>query len=89
MKRRHWSSEPGYPQKVWTEADWRDWEKAGRPAIPRENRLPLAQHPPLDTLPVIVPPVTLGGFSLYPRKSSARDARGRAVDKLISKHVGR
>jgi hypothetical protein len=40
-------------------------------------------------MPVVEPPVKLGAFSLHPKKTSARHARGRAIEKLIEKHVGR
>ena len=77
-----------WPQKYWEEAEWRYWEKAGRPRVPREMRLG-ADDPEPITLPIPPPTHTLGPFPLHPRKSSARDARGRAIDRLLEKHLGR
>ena len=85
-ERRWWDD---FPQKFWTEPDWADWEKHGRPAIPREMRLGSGDPLPLDGLPLVQPAHTLGAFSLHPKKSTVRDARGRGIDKLIEKYVGK
>jgi hypothetical protein len=80
---KRWWDDPDHKQKYWGEADWRDWEKHGRPAIPREARLGSDAPLPLDGLPVVQPAHTLGGFTLHPKKSTARNARSRGVDKLL------
>ena len=46
---KRWWDDPDHKQKYWGEADWRDWEKHGRPAIPREARLGSDAPLPLST----------------------------------------
>ena len=86
---RKWWSEPGYPQNSWSEADWRDWEKHGRPAIPRESRLPLPQYQPRGDSVAIPPPGPQPSFGLFarPRRREA-SAQSHAVDRLIEKVLG-
>ena len=86
-KRGFWNH---YPQKLWAAADWAAWEKAGRPEVARELRLPAADAPPLDLLPVVVPTRTVPtGFTLFPTKRTSRDAHSRGVDKLLENNRDR
>ena len=79
-----------YPQKMWRPIDWAEWEKAGRPEIPREMKLGHDAPLPLDRVPFAEPTETMPTFSLYPPKRRSRDAHGRAIDKLLENHlVGR
>jgi hypothetical protein len=55
----HWSD--GYPRRYWTEVDWQQWEREGKP--------PVGKDP----------------FTLFPKPSRARDARGRQIDQLLKK----
>jgi hypothetical protein len=75
-----------YPRRHWLEEDWQAWEKAGKPKVPRDPVLEQQGQPLNQTLSVPPPLVTLSaGFSLHPKKSTARDARGKQVDKLLEK----
>jgi hypothetical protein len=79
-----WTS---YPQKFWTELDWRAWEKAGRPKVPLAMRLPT--HDQYQQRPLVVPEpahtLPAGVRWLGPKaKANRRDARGKAVDEILS-----
>ena len=88
---KHWWDDPNYKQAYWTEPDWADWEKHGRPDVPRESRLGSDDPMPLDGLPVPPPPGPQSSVTTLFPKPSRRDAnaRSRAVDRLIQKYVGR
>ena len=85
MARKWWED---FPKKWWTPVDWAQWEKEGRPKVPRDMELP---SPPrtqeLGNSPVIPPPGPQSSFGLFPkpRGRDARGARSRAVDAVIEK----
>jgi hypothetical protein len=73
-----------YPRRYWTHLDWAAWERDGRPKVPRDPVLEKQGQPLNPTLPVAPPAQTLTyPFALHPKKSTARDARGRSVDRLL------
>lgn len=48
-----------------------------------------ALHAPLYTEPTSPPLAPIAtGFTLFPSRTTARDARGRAIDRLLEKHLG-
>jgi hypothetical protein len=77
----------GYPQNVWTELDWAQWEKEGRPRLPLEVKLPardrterpLVQPEPQHTLPRGVRWV--GDQA----RTRPRDARAKSIDAMLAK----
>jgi hypothetical protein len=76
-KRGFWDT---YPQRDWVEADWRAWEKAGRPAVPYSLRL--KSEPPRSAgLPPAQPRHLAPSFQLYGKPRRPRSA----VDALLSK----
>ena len=73
----------GWPQEYWSPADWKAWEKAGRPYIPPGLRMKgaPAPAPPLVALdqPQVAPAKTLfPTFSLHepPQRRGPRTADG-------------
>ena len=75
----------------WVEADWKAWEKAGRPRVPRH--LELKPPPPVqeigNTLPVAPPgPQLSPGFRLFakPKGREAASAQSRGIDRWLEAH---
>ena len=75
-----------YPQAFWTEAEWRQWERAGRPRIPPRLRLSAKVPKNLDPTPVVQPTHMLGGFDLNgQRRPRAGRAARPEIDRLLAK----
>jgi hypothetical protein len=79
-----------YPKKWWVEEDWRAWERAGRPKVPAHLELESPHEQQIGpTLPLPPPGPQSSVTTLFPRQSRRdADARSRAIDRLIEKHVG-
>lgn len=76
------------PKASWLEVDWQEWERRGRPRVPRDMELRPPPEREMGNSPVIPPPGPASAVnSLFPR-ASRRDAgaRSRAVDRLLEKH---
>ena len=95
MRKKHWSSNPGYNQRYWTKGDWEDWEKHGRPKVPIDNRLGFGPDTrvSLDKQPVVAPLHPLADVDWYGKPQPRAGRRGPAnpkVDALLAKlGVGR
>jgi hypothetical protein len=76
-----------YPKKLWAEADWKAWEKAGRPKVPRHLDLQSPPPPELGNSVVIPPPgPTSAVTTLFPkpRGREVRGAQSRAIDRVLA-----
>lgn len=68
------------PKDSWDERDWRQHRL--------ESRQIRQEQPRLDLLPVVQPLHAFSGFDLY-AKLRKGNARSRAIDRLLEKHLGR
>ncbi len=69
-----------FPQKDWDEVDWQNWEREGRPRVPRDKALP-DRRPTTRKLPV--PPASQilpAGFSLRP------ETRSQKADRVLKQY---
>ena len=62
-----------FPQKYWTEADWRHWERHGRKRVPIGLRLDADVPQRLDVPPVVQPPHPFDGFDLSGQRSKGNN----------------
>jgi hypothetical protein len=76
-----------YPQRNWTEADWKAWEKAGRPSVPRDLALGSefdGPYKPVGDRPPVAPPglAPVMSWRLF-ETPAVGGARSKAVDRLL------
>ena len=77
-----------FPKRWWQPEDWAEWEKAGKPKVPPHLDLQPLEQQEIGNSAVFPPPGPQSTVTLFPRRSSRREAtsaRSRAVDRWLEK----